>query len=208
MKAKRETKTNAGGEPQGTAYHVRARMSRGRVGPNVVGARGRSSNHGDVGSTQKETLVDSTEMPRWRQSTVVKARNANMMRKVKGHSKPAMEVPITMAGRLLRPVNGVNNVTTLEGRSDSGNNTSKRSKVTQPKPDTPQKCGRQKILGWTSLRRPVPNGRQHGPYSLTCRYTIYYGGYIVVGSFARKQGNAQDTCWKRKGETEKAQKTT
>ena len=139
MKAKRETKTNAGGEPQGTAYHVRARMSRGRVGPNVVGARGRSSNHGDVGSTQKETLVDSTEMPRWRQSTVVKARNANMMRKVKGHSKPAMEVPITMAGRLLRPVNGVNNVTTLEGRSDSGNNTSKRSKVTQPKPDTPQK---------------------------------------------------------------------
>ena len=33
-------------------------MSRGRVGPNVVRARGRSSNHGDVGGTQKETLVE------------------------------------------------------------------------------------------------------------------------------------------------------
>lgn len=29
---------------------------------------------------------------------------------------------------------------------------------------------------------------------------------MVVGSFARKQGNAQDTCWKCKGKTEKAQK--
>ena len=33
-------------------------MSRGRVGPNVVRARGRSSNHGDVGGTQKEALVE------------------------------------------------------------------------------------------------------------------------------------------------------
>ena len=33
-------------------------MSRGRVGPNVVRARGRSSNHADVGGTQKEKLVE------------------------------------------------------------------------------------------------------------------------------------------------------
>ena len=66
-----------------------------------------------------------------------------------------------------------------------------------------QKCGRQKTLGWTSLRRPVPNGRQHGPYTLKCRSTTYYGGYSVVGSFARKQGNAQDTCWECKRKTEK-----
>ena len=63
-----------------------------------------------------------------------------------------------------------------------------------------------KTLGWTSLRRPVPNGRQRGPYTLKCRCTTHYGGYVVVGSFARKQGNAQDTCWKCKGKTEKAQK--
>ena len=31
------------------------------------------------------------------------------------HSETAMEVPRTMAGRLLRPVNGVNNVTTWRG---------------------------------------------------------------------------------------------
>ena len=33
-------------------------MSRGSVGPNVVRARGRSSNHGDVGGTQMKTLVE------------------------------------------------------------------------------------------------------------------------------------------------------
>ena len=33
-------------------------MSRGRVGPTVVRARGRSLKHGDVGGTQKETLVE------------------------------------------------------------------------------------------------------------------------------------------------------
>ena len=88
----------------------------------------------------------------------------------------------------------------------SGNNTSKRSKVTQPKLDTPQKMRSSKTLGWTSLRRPVPNGRQRGPYTFKCRCTTHYGGYIVVGSSARKQGNAQDTCWKCKGKTEKAQK--
>ena len=55
VKAEKETKINAqGGEPQGTANNVRARMSRRRVAPNVVPARGRSSNHGDVGGTQKE----------------------------------------------------------------------------------------------------------------------------------------------------------
>ena len=32
-------------------------MSRGRLGPDVVRVRGRSSNHGDVGGTRKETLV-------------------------------------------------------------------------------------------------------------------------------------------------------
>ena len=69
-----------------------------------------------------------------------------------------------------------------------------------------QKCGRQKTLEWTNLRRLVPNGRQRGPYTLKCRSTTHYGGYIVVGSFATKQGNAQDTFWKFKGKTEKAQK--
>ena len=66
-----------------------------------------------------------------------------------------------------------------------------------------QKRGRQTTLGWTSLRRPVLTGWQRGPYTLKCKSTAYYVGYIVAGSFARKQGKAQDTCWKCKGKTEK-----
>ena len=69
-----------------------------------------------------------------------------------------------------------------------------------------QKCGRQKTLEWTSLRRPVPNGRQRGSYTLKCRSVTHYCGYIIVESFVRKQGNAQDTCWKLKGKAEKTQK--
>ena len=52
--------------------------------------------------------------------------------------KTVMNVP-RMTGRLLKLVKGVNNVTNnQEGRADSGNNTSQRSKETQPKPDTPK----------------------------------------------------------------------
>ena len=101
-----------------------------------------------------------------------------------------MEVRRAMAGRLLRPVNGVNNVTTWRGDLVVGTIPANGARYLNQNQTRHKKCGLQKTLGWTSLRRPVPNGRQHGPYSLTCRYTTYYGGYIVVGSFARKQGNA------------------
>ena len=37
------------------------------------------------------------------------------------------------------------------------------------------------------------------PYSSTCRYSPD-GDYIVAGSFATKQGDAQDTCCKGEGE--------
>ena len=54
---KRETKTNAkGGKPQSTALCVGAHMPRGRVGTGGIPARGRLSNHGDDGGTQKGTL--------------------------------------------------------------------------------------------------------------------------------------------------------
>jgi len=83
-----------------------------------------------------------------------------------------MEVPITMAGRLLRPVNGVNNVTTLEGRSDSGNNTSKRSKVTQPKPDTPQKMRSSKD---TRMDQPkASSSKRAAARALQLNMQIYY----------------------------------
>ena len=147
-------------------------------------------------------------MPKCRQSTAVKARNTKMMLKVEGAQQTCHGISYNYGRQTIKACERSEQCNNLGGRFDSGDNTSKRSKVTQPKPDTPQRCGRQKTLRWTSLRRPVPNGRQHGPYSLTCKSTTYCGGYIVVGSFARKQGNAQDTCWKRKGETEKAQKTT
>ena len=38
-----------------------------------------------------------------------------LYRRWRAHGKTAMEIPRTMAGRLLRPVNGVNNVTTWRG---------------------------------------------------------------------------------------------
>ena len=132
-----------------------------------------------------------------RRSQNPKCKHDTWYRRWKGHGKTAMEVPRT--GReTIKACERSGQCNNLEGRSNSGNNTSKRSKVTQPKPDTPQKCGRQKTFGWTSLRRPVPNGGPRGPYSLKCRCTTHYGGYIVLESFARKQGNAQDTCWKCK----------
>ena len=145
-------------------------------------------------------------MPRWRQSTVVKDRNANMMQKVEGAQQTCIGSSYNYGRQTIKACERSEQCNNLEGRSDSGSNTSKRSKVTQRKPDTQQNCGRQKTLGWTSLRRPVLNGRQHGPCSLKCRCTTHYSGYIVVEAFARKQGNAQDTSWKCKGETEKAQK--
>ena len=71
-----------------------------------------------------------------------------------------------------------------------------------------QKCGRQKTLGWTSPGRTLPNGRQRGPFTFKCRSTTHCGGYIVAGSFARKKGNAQNTCWKSKGKTENNKRIT
>ena len=108
-----------------------------------------------------------------------------------------------MAGRLLRPVNGVNNVTTRRGDVIVGRIPANGARELNQNQIRHKKCGRQKTLGRTSLRCPVINGRQRGPYTLKCRCTTYNGGYIVVGSFARKQGNAQDTRWKCKGKTEK-----
>ena len=99
------------------------------------------------------------------------------------HAKTAMEVRRSMAGRLLRSANGVNNVTwkceLILGTIPANG----ASHVTQPK-------------------RPVPNGQQRGPYSLTCRYTTYCG-YIVVGSFARRQRNTYDNCSKCEGKIER-----
>ena len=59
-------------------------MSRGRVGPKVIRARGRSSNHGDVGDTQKGTPVEVQWMPGWEPNVIAKTRNAIMIKKVEG----------------------------------------------------------------------------------------------------------------------------
>ena len=93
-------------------------------------------------------------MPRGRQSTVVKARNANMMQKVEGAQQTCHGSSYNHGRQNIKACERSEQCNKPEGRCDSGNNASKRSKVTQPKPDTPQKCGRQKTLGWTSLRRP------------------------------------------------------
>ena len=107
-----------------------------------------------------------------------------------------MDVPKTIAWRLLRPVNGVDNVTNSRGDLIVGTLSANGARQLNQNQTRHKKCG----------RHETPNGRQRGPYSLKCRCTTHYGGYIVVGSFARKQGNAQDICWKCKGKTEKAQK--
>ena len=103
-----------------------------------------------------------------------------------------MKVPRTMAGRLFRPVNGVNNVTTWRGDVIVGTIPANGASELNRNQTRHKKCGSQKTLGWTSLKRLVPNGRQRGPYTIKCRSTTHYGGYMVVGPFARKQGNAQD----------------
>ena len=44
-----------------------------------------------------------------------KCKHDTWYRRWRGHGKTAMEVPRTMAGRLLRPVSGVNNAITWRG---------------------------------------------------------------------------------------------
>ena len=90
---------------------------------------------------------------------------------MEGDSKTAMEVPRTMSGRLLSPVSGVNNVTTFEGRSDSGNNQYQQTELgdsTKTRQATKNSVTKT-TLGWTGLRHlyVLQNGQQRGPYSLT-----------------------------------------
>ena len=112
-------------------------MPRGRVGPKVVRPRSRSSSHGDVGATQKGTLVEVQWMSGSDPTVGGKNRNANMIQTVQGPWQN-YHGPRTKAGRLLRSERR-GHCSNVERRSDGGNNPSKRSKVTQPKPDTPQK---------------------------------------------------------------------
>ena len=91
-------------------------MSKVRVELGGILGRGRSSNHsGDDGGTQTGIRSEVQWMSGWEPNVGSKTRNANMIQRWKGHSKPAMAVPRTMTGRLLRPVNGVNNTTTWRG---------------------------------------------------------------------------------------------
>ena len=69
-----------------------------------------------------------------------------------------MEVPRTMVGRLLRPVNGVTNVTTWTGDPTVGTIPANGARELNQNQTLDKKCGRQKTLGWPNLRRPVPNG--------------------------------------------------
>ena len=81
-------------------------MSRVRVDLGFIRGRGLSSNHsGDDGGTQTGIRSEVKCMSGWEPNIGSKARNANMIQKVEGSRRTAMEVPITMAGRLSRPVN-------------------------------------------------------------------------------------------------------
>ena len=97
----------------------------------------------------------------------------------------------------------MNNVTTWRGDVTVGTIPANGASELNQNHIRHEKCGRQKTLEWTSLSSLVPNGRQRGPYTIICRSTTHYGGYIVVGSVARKQVNAQDTSWKCKRKKKK-----
>ena len=91
-------------------------MSRVRVEPGCIRGWGRSSNHsGDDGGTRTGIRSEVQWMSGWELNVGSKTRNATWYRRWRGHGETAMEVPRTMAGTILRPVNGVNNVTTWRG---------------------------------------------------------------------------------------------
>ena len=82
-----------------------AHMSRVRVELGGIRGRGLSSNHGgDDGGTQRGIPSKAQWMSGWEPNVGSKTRNTNMIQKVEGPRNTAMEVPRTMAGRLLRPV--------------------------------------------------------------------------------------------------------
>ena len=80
---------------------------------------------------------------------VRKRKHQTKHRKRRGHDKAAMNVPGTIAGGLARVCEGSEERSTLEGCTDSGRNTSKRSKLPQPEAIRPR--DRQEV---TRMGRP------------------------------------------------------
>ena len=160
----------------------------------------------DDGGTQMGIRSEVQWMSGWEPNVGSKTRNANMIQKVEGPRRNCHGSSYNYGRQTIKAGELSEHVTTWRGNVIVGTIPANGASELNQIQIRHQKCGRQKTLGWTSLRRPVPNGWQRGPYSLKCRSTTHYGGYIVGGSFARKKGNAQDTCWKCKGKIEKAQK--
>ena len=103
-------------------------MSRGRLGPKVVRARGRSSNHGDVGGTQEGTLVEVQRDAEVEPNVGAKTRNANMIQKVEGSRRNCHGSSYNYGRQTIRAGELGEQCNNLEERRDSGNNSSKRSK--------------------------------------------------------------------------------
>ena len=117
-----------------------ARTSKIRVKPGGMRGRGRSSNHSaDDGGTQTGTRSEVQRMSGWELNVGTRTRNANLIQKVEGPRQNCHGSSYNYARQTIKACERSEQCNNLEGRSDSGNITSKRSKVTQPKPDTPHK---------------------------------------------------------------------
>ena len=106
-------------------------------GTRGIRGRGRSSNHsGDDGGTQTGIRSEFQWMSGWESNVGSKTRNANMIQKAEGPRQNCHGSSYTYGRQTTKTGERREQCSNLEGRSGSGNNASKRSKVTQRKPDT------------------------------------------------------------------------
>ena len=128
---KRETKTKEDKKKQSSEYgRVRGvHMSRIRVELGFIRGRGLSSNHsGGDGGTPTGIRSEVKWMSGWEPNIGSKTRNAYMIQKVEGSRRNCQGSSYNYGRQTIKAGELGEQCNNLEGRRDSGNNTSKRSK--------------------------------------------------------------------------------
>ena len=148
-------------------------MSRVRVELGGIQGRGRSSNHsGDDGGTPTGIRSEVQWMLGWQPRVGSKTRNANMIQKAEGPRQNCHGSSYNYGRQTIKACERSEQRNNLEGRSDSGNNTSKRSKVTQPKTDAPQKMRSSED---TRMDQPITSSSKRGAaWALQLKMQMYY----------------------------------
>ena len=101
-----------------------------------------------------------------------KTRNANMIQKVEGPWQNCHGSSYNYGRQTIKACERSEQRDNLEGRADIGNNTSKRCKVTKPKPDTLQKMRLSKDIRMDQLK--ASSSKRAAAPALQLNMQIYY----------------------------------